>query len=284
MKHIKILSLGDIIWDIYPDKKCMGGAALNFAAHVAKLGASSYMLSCLGDDELGHEALKVIESYNVNHKYISFNDKDTAKCIVTLDENKVPTFSTIKDAPFDFLQVDESLFEEKFDALSFGSVTYRGKDNYYQVKKIIDSKICGKLFFDINLRKPFFDNKTIVYTLKHCNILKASEEELSYIIKNIFNGKEEGYLNDIKKVYNHFPNIELILLTCGEEGSYAYQGKDDVLTYQEAFKVKVISTVGAGDCFGATFLVNYLNGDSIKECLYKANKAASIVVNKVEAI
>ena len=160
----------------------------------------------------------------------------------------------------------------------------RGKDNYYQVKKIIDSKICGKLFFDINLRKPFFDNKTIVYTLKHCNILKASEEELSYIIKNIFNDKEEGYLNDIKKVYTHFPNIELILLTCGEEGSYAYQGKDDILTYQEAFKVEVISTVGAGDCFGATFLVNYLNGDSIKECLYKANKAASIVVNKVEAI
>ena len=73
MKHIKILSLGDIIWDIYPDKKCMGGAALNFAAHVAKLNASSYMLSCLGDDALGHEALKVIESYNVNHKYIYFN-------------------------------------------------------------------------------------------------------------------------------------------------------------------------------------------------------------------
>ena len=59
------------------------------------------MLSCLGNDTLGQEALEVIKSYNVNHKYIYFNDKKTGQCIVTLDENKIPTFSLVKDVAFD---------------------------------------------------------------------------------------------------------------------------------------------------------------------------------------
>ncbi len=284
MKDIKILALGDIIWDIYPDRKCMGGAALNFAAHVAKLNASSYMLSCLGNDTLGQEALEVIKSYNVNHKYIYFNDKKTGQCIVTLDENKIPTFSLVKDVAFDYLQVEDDIFDESFDALSFGSVTYRGAGNYDQVKKIIDAKICKKLFFDINLRAPFFDHKTIIYTLKHCDILKVSEEELSYIVKNILLKEDKDYVSGMKLIYENYPNISLILLTCGENGAYAYECDKDILTYQESFKVKVVSTVGAGDCFGATFLVNYLSGKDIKECLYNACKEASLVVAKMEAI
>ena len=96
MSNIKILSLGDIIWDVYEDRKCMGGAALNFAAHVAKNGAKSYMLSCLGKDKLGYEALEVIKSYNVDTSYIYFNDKKTAKCEVTLDENKYNLYQHYK--------------------------------------------------------------------------------------------------------------------------------------------------------------------------------------------
>lgn len=284
MEEIKVLSLGDIIWDIYEDRKCMGGAGLNFAAHVARLGAKSYMLSCLGNDDLGREAIEVIKTYNVIDKYVSFNDKITGQCIVTLDENKVPSFSIIKDVAFDYLKIDDSLFLESFDALAFGSVTFRGKDNFYELKKIVDSKICKNLFYDINLRKPFFDNETIRYSLEYCNILKVSEDELSYIIKNIVKVDEKTYLDDLKAVASAFSNIELILLTCGENGAYAYECKKDLLTYQESFKVKVVSTVGAGDCFGATFLVNYLSGKSIAECLYQACKASSIVVSKMEAV
>ena len=284
MKEIKVLSLGDIIWDIYEDRKCMGGAGLNFAAHVARLGAKSYMLSCLGNDALGKEALGVIKSYNVIEKYVSFNDKKTGQCIVTLDENKVPSFSIISDVAFDYLKIDDSLFEESFDALSFGSVTFRGKDNFYELKKIVESKICKNLFYDINLRKPFFDNETIRYSMENSNILKVSEDELSYIMKNIVQIEEKTYIENLKEVYKSFPNFDIILLTCGENGAYAYECKKDVFTYQESFKVKVVSTVGAGDCFGATFLVNYLKGCSIKECLYHACKASSIVVSKMEAI
>ena len=284
MKEIKVLSLGDIIWDIYDDRKCMGGAGLNFAAHVARLGAKSYMLSCLGNDALGKEALGVIKSYNVIEKYVSFNDKKTGQCIVTLDENKVPSFSIISDVAFDYLKIDDSLFKENFDALSFGSVTFRGKDNFYELKKIVESKICKNLFYDINLRKPFFDNETIRYSMENSNILKVSEDELSYIMKNIVQIEEKTYIENLKEVYKSFPNFDIILLTCGENGAYAYECKKDAFTYQESFKVKVVSTVGAGDCFGATFLVNYLKGCSIKECLYQACKASSIVVSKMEAI
>lgn len=284
MKEIKVLSLGDIIWDIYPDRKCMGGAALNFAAHIARLNAKSYILSALGYDDLAKEALQVIKQYNVDDKFVSFNEKKTGQCIVTLDENKIPNFSIIVDVAFDYLKIKEELFKETFDALSFGSVTFRRKENFNEVKKVFEANIFKNIFYDINLRAPFFDNETITYSLKKCSILKVSEEELSYILKNIINEQEVDYKEDIKKVAKHFKNINLILLTLGDKGAYAYECDKDIFTYQESFKVKVVSTVGAGDCFGATFLVNYLSGNTIKECLYNACKEASLVVAKMEAV
>ena len=93
-----------------------------------------------------------------------------------------------------------------------------------------------------------------------------------YIIKNIVKVDEKTYLDDLKAVASAFSNIELILLTCGENGAYTYECKKDLLTYQESFKVKVVSTVGAGDCFGATFLVNYLSDKMMKEELHFSPK------------
>ena len=90
------LSFGEILWDVYPDKKFLGGAPLNFAAHLKKHGENVYMMSALGNDELGKEAIKRIEDWIINTSYIlSLDDKPTGSCMVALDENKVPSYNLL---------------------------------------------------------------------------------------------------------------------------------------------------------------------------------------------
>ena len=75
---MKVLSFGEILWDVYPDKKFLGGAPLNFAAHLAKHGEDAYMVSALGADELGAEALRQLERWNVRADYVAQSaQKDT---------------------------------------------------------------------------------------------------------------------------------------------------------------------------------------------------------------
>ena len=89
---MKILSFGEIIWDVYGNEKFIGGAPLNLAAHCSKQGAESFMLSAVGNDDLGKCALEEVKGFNVKTDFISVNyEKETGKCIVTLNEKGVPS-------------------------------------------------------------------------------------------------------------------------------------------------------------------------------------------------
>ena len=89
---MKILSFGEIIWDVYETEKFIGGAPLNLAAHCSKQGAESFMLSAVGNDDLGSSALEIVKNFNVKTDFVSVNqEKETGKCIVTLNKSGVPS-------------------------------------------------------------------------------------------------------------------------------------------------------------------------------------------------
>ena len=101
---MKALSFGEILWDVYPNKKCLGGAPLNFAAHFAKQGGESYMLSALGDDELGKAALKKLSDWEVSSEYISvLKNRPTGRCVVTLNKQSVPSYDILQDVAYDHI-------------------------------------------------------------------------------------------------------------------------------------------------------------------------------------
>ena len=121
---MKVLSFGEIIWDVYPDEKHLGGAPLNFAAHFVKQGGEAYMLSALGDDELGNEALNKLSLWKVNAEYVSvLSGKDTGKCLVTLDKQGVPTYNIVRDSAYDY--IDCSSVFDGFDVLYFCTLALR---------------------------------------------------------------------------------------------------------------------------------------------------------------
>ncbi len=281
---MKILSFGEIIWDVYPHKKCIGGAPLNFSAHAVKSGAESYLLSSVGDDEYGKEALCILDDLGVNCELVSVNPgKSTGTCTILLDKNGIPTYTIDVDRAYDYVSSDDKIFSYGFDAISFGTLALRNENNRHTLKEILKNGV-GKVFCDLNLRSPFYNAETVKWAMSVSDILKINEEELEYVLKNLTKSNTTDLSKRLILVSREFKNLEIILYTCGENGAYVYEKSKNKVYFHPAKKVEVVSTVGAGDSFGAVFLTEYLKGESVDICLGKATERSAKVVACEEAI
>ncbi|MBR3809063.1 MAG: hypothetical protein IKK46_02025 [Clostridia bacterium] len=275
---MKILSFGEIIWDVYESEKFIGGAPLNLAAHCSKQGADSFMLSSVGNDDLGKYALNKLKSFNVKADFVSVNkEKETGKCIVTLNENGVPTYNVLTDVAYDYIEAPDNINDFHFDIFCFGTLALRSKKNLETVKSLLKNSNIKKVYCDINIRPPFFSNETILFALENANILKISDEEIHYV----YNACDFKNLVDISQKYS---NLEFILLTQGENGATVFDCKNKKEYQENAPEVKVVSSVGAGDSFGATFICEYFKTNNIKKSLNKAIEISAFVVSQKEAI
>ncbi len=135
---MKLIAFGEMLWDIYSDKQSIGGAPLNFAAHFAKHGGEAWLVSAIGNDELGKEALEKIKSWNIETRYISIlSNKETGKCLVKLNDDCIPTYTLLTNVAYDCIKTP-ILHDEYFDALYFGTLALRSEENLTQLKQLID--------------------------------------------------------------------------------------------------------------------------------------------------
>ena len=275
---MKILSFGEIIWDVYETEKFIGGAPLNLAAHCRKQGAESFMLSAVGNDDLGKCALEEVKGFNVKTDFVSVNqEKETGKCIVTLNENGVPSYNVLTDVAYDYIKTPDNIKNFEFDVFCFGTLALRSRENLETVKSILKNGNIKKIYCDINIRPPFFSDETILFALSNANILKISDEELHFVT-------EACALKELEDIADKYRNLEFILLTQGEKGATVYDCKNKKAYTESAPKVEVKSTVGAGDSFGATFICEHFKTNDIEKSLKKAIEISAFVVSKKEAI
>lgn len=280
---MKILSFGEILWDVYDNRKCIGGAPLNFAAHMAKHGDEIYMLSALGADKLGEEAIQQIERWGVSTKYISvLNEKETGKCVVTLDKNKVPTYNLLGDVAYDYITCNA--ITDRFDVLYFGTLALRSESNYYSLKKLMEENEFDNVFVDINIRPPFYTKETVNFAIQNATILKISLEELATVSELIGSCGATGYKEFATRLAESYNALKCIVITLGSEGAYALDCASNSGYFCMSEKVEVKSTVGAGDSFSAAFLHKYLKKKDIPACLEHATKVAGFVVSQYDAV
>ncbi len=278
----KILSFGEIIWDVFPTKKCIGGAPLNFSAHAVKHGAMTYLVSAVGKDELGKEAICKIKELGVNTNFIDVIDKPTGACNVVLDDDGVPKYDLLKNVAYD--SINEELIEGEFDAIYFGTLAQRSTRNRANIKKILERTKINEVFCDVNIRPPFFDKESVGLCCKSATILKISDEEMPVVAELLFDEQMFDVSSFQKRLALEFSNLKIILITAGSVGSYAYKTETEESFFCPAIKTKVVSTVGAGDSYSATFLIEYLNGSDVLKCMEKASEVSARVVAQEGAI
>jgi fructokinase len=286
---MKILSVGEIIWDVFPDRRAIGGAPLNFAAHCALCGAQSALLSAVGGDPLGEESLKALADFGVRTDYVQTNSLPTGQCIVTLDENRIPSYRILRGVAYDGIVSSDGtvgrIASEQFDALYFGTLIQREQVSRRAVREIVQKCRFETVFCDVNLRPDCFDADSVAFCMENASILKVSmEEEPSLRALAGYRPKGEDVQSVAQAICERFGNVRILLLTLGEKGSFAYDARSRKAYRQEALGGSVVSTVGAGDSFSAAWLASYLAGKPIEACMRKAAEISGFVVAHTEAV
>lgn len=281
---MKALSFGEVLFDCYPDKNCLGGAPLNFAVYLAIGGIDTYLLSAVGDDALGANAKSSISDFGVKTELLeTYKEKQTGKCLVTLDQKGMPCYNLLNDVAYDFISYNKRIEDYNFDVLAFGTLSLRNENNRATLNQIIGNNKFLDIYVDLNLRKPFYSEETVRFALQNATILKLSDEELPFV-SSILAIKEADEIKQLKAVFSAYKNIKLIILTKGADGSLGYDAVTGDAVYCPAEKCEIVSTVGAGDSFGSTYLASRLKGDDMKKSLALASKVSAYVVSHAGSI
>ena len=280
---MNLLSFGEIIWDAYGDSYTIGGAPLNLAAHFALQGGNAWLASAVGSDALGTRALEHIKALGIKPEYVSvWNDLPTGKCAVTLGENGIPSYNILENVAYDQIALPDHL-NQKFDVIAFGTLALRSKQNRESLERVLRNNRFEEIYTDLNIRPPFYSKESIEFCLANATIVKISDEELTIVTQQLF-GKDVSHDDACDLIRNNYPKINLILITRGEKGATCYDCQNKRLYNCEAEPATVLSTVGAGDSYGATFLTWYFKTKDIMLSMTLASKVSAFVVSHQEAI
>ncbi len=281
---MKILAIGEIIFDIFGSDAEIGGAPLNFCAHAAAEGAESALISAVGNDPLAFVATEKIRSFRVRTDFIKTNDYPTGKCIVTFN-NGAPNYEVVSPAAYDFIEADtEKIKSFSPDVFAFGTLIQRSKKSRETLKNILSECKFPDIFCDINLRKNCYDKESCLRCLENATILKISNEEEPLLNEFEFYSKGETEEEIIKNICNSFENIKLLLFTCGENGSIVYDSKAEKFYYFDAENAETVSTVGAGDSYSAAFICEFFKSGDIEKAGRAGSTLSAFVVSHREAV
>lgn len=260
-----VIGMGEALWDILPDGKKIGGAPANFAYHVKQFGLDSFAVSAVGEDALGEELLQQFDEKGVTY-HIDSVPYPTGTVIVELDADGVPQYNIRENVAWDNIPFTPELEEmaRRTRAVCFGSLAQRNVVSRETINRFLDAVPddgAHLKVFDINLRQDFYTKEIIKDSLQKCNILKINDEEL-VIVSRLFGYPGLDLENKCWLLMGKY-NLKMLILTCGENGSYVFTPGE--VSIQKTPKVNVEDTVGAGDSFTAAFIANILKGRDVKE-------------------
>ena len=274
MKRL-VVGLGEVLWDMLPEGRKIGGAPVNFAYHAGQFGIDTMAVSAIGNDKLGEDTIAEMNGKHLNHIFPSV-PYPTGSVQVSLDEKGVPAYDIKENVAWDnipFTNEIESV-ARSCRAVCFGSLAQRNAVSRNTIRKFIESTPSGCIrIFDINLRQNFYTSNVIRDSLEHCNILKINDEEIM-LVSRMFNYDSSNIENVCRTIMEDF-SLEMVILTCGTKGSYIFT-KGGV-SFMPTPKVNVADTVGAGDSFTGSFCAAILRGLPVAEAHKKAVDVSAYV-------
>lgn len=280
MKPIfKVVGIGEILWDVFPEHQRLGGAPANFAYHCYQLGAHAYPVSALGADDLGDLARRKLAEIGVDASYVQEAAAwPTGRVLVSRNAQGKPDYEIIENVAWDHLQLTDALVHlaPTVDAVCFGVLSQRCEKTRATVQRFLDSMPTLAIkIFDINLRQSYFSKELVEQCLKRATVLKLNEEELPVLL-DMFE-LEGGIHEQLQQLLELFA-LDLVAYTRGSEGSILTSvGEVDVAPGVE---VNVVDSVGAGDSFTAALCMGLLREWPLNEVNESARQVAAYVCSQ----
>ncbi len=275
-----IVAVGELLWDLLPGGKQLGGAPSNFVYMATQLGNQGYLASRVGADALGQEALQQLQQADMELTHIQTDPHHpTGTVAVELDKGGQPRYTINEAVAWDFFEWTpqwQSLAEQA-DAVCFGTLAQRTITSQQTIRRFVQSTRPDAVrLLDVNLREPFYGAQLIAESLELANVVKLNDGEL-VLIGEMFGfdyGSQEANLHHLLERYK----LRLICLTRGAQGSLLVSPDESV--FQASTPVKVVDTIGAGDSFTAALLHHYLRGSGLNQMGAAANRLGGWVATQ----
>lgn len=258
-----VTGIGEVLWDMLPEGKKLGGAPANFAYHVSQFGFESRIVSAIGPDMLGEELLSGLGDKGLDCMIESV-PYPTGTVQVELDGNGIPRYDIRQDVAWDNIPFTPGLeaLAKTTGAVCFGSLAQRSPVSRDTINRFIDAMPEGSLrIFDINLRQNFYTKDIVCNSMRKCNILKINDEELETV--SVMLGLPDSPQQSRAKALLSMFGLKALILTCGATGSHVFTSEET--SYIATPQVEVADTVGAGDSFTAAFVSGLLKGLDIRQ-------------------
>jgi fructokinase len=274
-----VICFGEVLWDILPSGALPGGAPLNVAYHLKKLGINPALISRIGLDDYGKRLINIVSESGVTTEYFDVDyDHPTGLVYANLNDQHEVAYDIAYPSAWDFIEWKDEFIPliENAQYFVYGSLTSRNKTSRNTVEQLL--QIAKTKVLDINLRPPHFNRTQVEFLLHQADILKMNIAELELITGwfSHFTSTEDR----IKLIQERF-KIDTVIITMGGDG--AIVNDNGQLHRHPGFKVTVADTIGSGDSFLSGFLYQLINGSSVQDALVFASGIGAFIATQAGA-
>jgi fructokinase len=271
---LSIVCFGEVLWDIFPTHKKIGGAPLNVSLRMNSLGVNTTMISRVGDDDNGKDIISFLNNQNISSNSIQVGEEyKTGVVNVMINEKGNASYDILYPSSWDKIALTNEMIEKvsESDAFVFGSLICRDEVSRSTLYGLLDKAKYKVL--DANLRAPYYTKEILDELMLKADFIKLNDEEL-YEISQQLESPYNSFEQNIKFIAEK-TNTKHVCVTKGAFGAVLYyNGK---FYYNSGYFIKVVDTVGAGDSFLASLLVKLLRGKSPQKALNYACAVGALV-------
>jgi len=284
---MRIVSIGEILWDVIGPSEYLGGAPLNFAAHAHKLGHEVFLVSGVGDDERGLRALDSVQRLGIAQDFVQVvPGKRTGTAEVELDPSGKPMFRIVRPAAYDFIPLTPALRNViaslQPDWIYFGTLFHSSEQALAATLSLLDKTKSAQRIYDVNLRDGNWTLAAVERLASHADVIKLSDGEAEFLDASLGAEGEEATVRHFCERWCDQYHCRTVCVTLGERGCAIFHER--VFTESRAFRVEVADTVGAGDAFAAALVHGMGQGWTMERCAAFANAVAALVASRPGAI
>ncbi len=278
--EFKVVCFGEILWDNLPDGRKPGGAPMNVAYHLKRLGIDTTIISSVGDDRAGKDLLAFLQNYGFSTRYVQISEQfATSEVLARIGENNEVSYEIVHPVAWDHIQWNEEISEliGNTDVLVYGSLASRSKATRDTLLTLLDK--AKYRVFDVNLRAPHYSKELLGALLAKADIVKLNAAEL-ILIATWYGQGSKTEAGAVQLLMDRF-GIKELLVTKGAEGASYYAR--DVRYDCRAYKVKVADTIGSGDSFLSAFLAMKLRNEPVEIALEYSAAMGAFVTSQAGA-
>jgi fructokinase len=277
-----LVAVGEILWDLLPNGRQMGGAPANVAWHATQLGMRTALVSTVGDDGAGRDIIVQLDRLGIDRSYVAMDAAyPTGTAGVMLDSEGKSTFTITEQVAWDNIALHAGLLHlvAEADAVCVGTLAQRTDTSRRTIQTLFAAARPGCLrVYDVNLRQGFFNATIVGQTVAQCHVVKLNDEEWP-IVAGMLELPPDPRAGAIALRRRH--GLQMVAITRGALGSVLCdaQGLHD----HPGLPIHVVDTVGAGDAFTAAITAGIVQGLPLARLHEFAARAASFVCTRAGA-